>query len=222
MMSTILFSFETTKLPRHRFQIILIASTEHGLRRLEIYPIMTVVSLWRCAIRYHAFETTGEVLQRIVNHFCIDHTCGDIDHFGNETFYKVKHQTSWYSLLSNPSWSSSDLLPDLIRAIVNDLKCNYASYSLDHYTTQSVFVSQNKGISDPIDVIIQIENSNSGLAKVSTHAHHGKSNHCSLKESNSAVTKPKGIPSSRDIFKVINEDNSIIRELCLIYIQVSC
>lgn len=85
--------------------------------------------------------------------------------------------------------------------------------------TQSVFVSQNKGISDPIDVIIQIENSNSGLAKVSTHAHHGKSNHCSLKESNSAVTKPKGIPSSRDIFKVINEDNSIIRELCLIYIQ---
>lgn len=165
-------------------------------------------------------SATGEILQRIVNHFCIDHSCGEIDHFSNETFHKVKHQTSWFSLLNNPSWSSSDLLPDLIRAIVNDLKCNYASYALDHYTSQSVFVSQNKGTSDPIDVIIQIENSNNGLAKISAHTR-GESNHCSLKESNSALTKPKGIPSSKEIFKVINENDSIIRELCLIYIQVS-
>lgn len=166
-------------------------------------------------------SATGEVFQRAVNNFCIDHTCDEIDAFGNNTLEKMGYQTSWFSLLDNPSWSSPDLLQDVIRAIVNDLRCNFNSYALDHYMSQSVFVSQNNGTADAIDVVIKLENIEDGLAEVGTLAGHPISNQCSLEESNAAVDKPGGVPSSKEIFNVINSNIDIMRELCLIYIQVS-
>ena len=167
-------------------------------------------------------SATGEVLQRAVNQFCIDRSC-DENHgfFGNKTINRLKHQTSWYSLLQEPSWASEDLLPNLIRAMVNDLKCNYNAYSLDHYISQSAFVSQNLGEADPIDFLIKLENSNNGLTALSTLTNHSQSDRCSLKETNTAVTKPKGVPSSKEIQKVINENDDIMRDLCFVYIQVS-
>ena len=167
-------------------------------------------------------SATGEVFQRAVNHFCINHDCDETDHFfGNKTLLKLKHQTSWFSLLNNPLWSSPDLLEDVIRAIVNDLRCNFGSYALDHYMSQSIFLSQNQGSADPIDVVIKLENSKDGLAEVGTLAHHPNSNQCSLEQSNVAFDKPGGVPSSKEIFNVINANIDIMRELCLIYIQVS-
>ena len=163
----------------------------------------------------------GEVFQRAVNHFCIDHTCDETDQFGNNTLEELRYQTSWFSLLDNPSWSSPDLLQDVIRAIVNDLRCNFNSYALDHYMTQSVFASQNTGIADTIGVVIKLENSEDGLAEVGSLAGHPNSNQCSLEASNAAVDKPGGVPSSKEIFDVINTNIDIMRELCLIYIQVS-
>uniref|UniRef100_A0A7S4JMQ5 Sulfotransferase domain-containing protein n=1 Tax=Odontella aurita TaxID=265563 RepID=A0A7S4JMQ5_9STRA len=165
-------------------------------------------------------SATGEVLQRVVNHYCIDHYCNETDRFfGNETIQIFEHQTSWYSLLNEPEWSTPKFLPDLIRSIVNDLSCNHKYYSADHFLSQSVFLSQSPGKADALDAIIKIENSKSGLERIGSLVNHRISEHCSLQQSNLDEKKPGGVPSSKEILTVIRENDDIMRELCLIYIQ---
>ena len=171
---------------------------------------------------FHSYVATVEVLQRAVNHYCIDHECDETDgFFGNATLHMLSQQTSWYSLLNDPSWSTQDQFPSILRAIVNDLKCNYHSYALDHYTSQSIYMAQNLGNADPVDAVIKLEESKSGLESLNHLLEHKKSKRCTLRQPNKVDRRPPGIPSNAEISEAIKGNDDIMRDICLVYIQVS-
>ena len=134
----------------------------------------------------------------------------------------LSQQTSWYSLLkSDPSWSTSNQFPSVLRAIVNDLKCNYHSYALDHYTSQSIYMAQNLGNADPLYAVIKLEESDSDLESLNHHLGLKRSKKCSLKQSNKVDRRPKGVPNNEEILEAIKGNDDIMRDICLVYIQVS-
>mmetsp|Transcript_36535 Transcript_36535/g.97614 ORF Transcript_36535/g.97614 Transcript_36535/m.97614 type:complete len:421 (+) Transcript_36535:65-1327(+) len=165
----------------------------------------------------------GEELERSVNYYCPSGYCTfDNDYWqGDTTLDKYSHQTTWFKYVSDSHESGVDmsLLPKIISAFVHDVKCNYYTYASEHFTTQADFVTQNSGEAADLDLVMQLEDVDSGFTELATLLGHTESGNCDLSDSNTADDKPGGIPSENEMMEVLSGDDDLMREICLMYAQ---
>lgn len=164
-------------------------------------------------------SAVGELLQRSVNHYCPSGYCTfETDYWqGNITLEKFEHQTSWYQYVYDGV--NMTQLPEIMKAFVDDTKCNYYTYASEHFITQSDFVTQNGGCASPINNIIQLENLDDGFKALADLVDHSESGSCSLEDSNEADDKPGGVPSEGELLEVLKHNDDLMKEVCYIYAQ---
>ena len=102
---------------------------------------------------------------------------------------------------------------------VHDTRCNYYTYASEHFTTQSDFATQNAGTASDIDLVLKLENLDEGFAELALKLGHIESGHCDLSDSNTADDKPGGVPSEGEMMEVLERDDDLMREICLMYAQ---
>ena len=81
-------------------------------------------------------------------------------------------------------------------------------------------MAQNLGNADPLYAVIKLEESDSGLESLDHLLGHQRYKKCSLKQSNKVDRRPSGIPSKEKISEAIKGNDDIMRDICLVYIQV--
>lgn len=174
------------------------------------------------AVRHPAsrfVSSVGELLQRAVNYYCPSGYCTFEEDYwqGNVTLDKFAHQTTWYNLVQNGVNMSQ--LPEIMAAFVADTTCNYYTYASEHFITQSDFVTQNGGCASPVNLIMQLENLDTGLSELADLLDHKESHSCSLEDSNDADEKPGGVPTSGEMMEVLKHDDELMKQICYIYAQ---
>lgn len=164
-------------------------------------------------------SSVGELMQRSVNHYCPSGYCTfENDYWqGNVTLDKFAHQTTWYDLVKDGI--DMAMLPQIMAAFVHDTTCNYYTYASEHFTTQADFVTQNGGCAAPVHIVMQLENIDDGFAELAKSLGHHESSTCSMADSNEASDKPGGVPSSGEMLKILEKEDDLMRDLCLIYAQ---
>lgn len=166
----------------------------------------------------------SELLERAVNHWCPQGPCGPADSFKQGvTVSRMKKQTTWLDTATNGINETNHTIRvhRLMKAFVTDTSCNYYTYACEHLSSQSNFVTQNAGIAKDISVVVKLEDLNTGLSALSSAAGLAHNKSCVLAHSNMKVDKPSGdaIPSSEDMLRILEGDENLIQQLCLVYAQ---
>jgi len=158
-----------------------------------------------------------EVLQRAVNGYCPSGYCTAADSYkGNYTLDLYKHQTTWYDLVEHGV--DEDDLTTLMHAFIHDVECNYNFYAATHLVTQSAFIYQGSGCQDELDVVLRLEELDEGLNKMAD-SFNASGTDCEMEDSNSADSKPGGVPSESALMKILENDDEMMKKLCVIYAQ---
>ena len=139
-----------------------------------------------------------------------------------ETLEEAMKSTRWWPLARSKG-VGADVLAELLTAFVDDIQCCHSSYSMDHFSAQSVFAATyaTRGI----DVVIKMSNLEAGLQqltqRVQSSAPPGQ---CELSSQINSAATNKGsvaagdnLPSSDALRAALTGDH--IRELCKIYAQ---
>lgn len=173
-------------------------------------------------------SAAGELLERAVNAYCPSGPCTALDGYvsgksAGSTAEKLKHQTSWYAHLRETRADYSDAdMANLVRAMVSDTVCNLYSYASEHLSTQSNFVTQNKGPAANLSYVMKLEDGDRGLARLSQYINgRNLSGDCTLVPANVKDCKPNGyrVPSEDDLYKVLKNEHKLMKKLCLVYAQ---
>lgn len=162
----------------------------------------------------------GEILARLINRWCINGPCEDLDEAKEE---RLRLGTTWHHIVE-ASGNAYDpaKLNKIISRIVHDTSCNYRFFASDHLNTQSTFLSQNSGTGAFFNLIIKLEELAPGLGELNKLAPAPEpQGACEVEPANIAECKPNnhGLPSSIEIKRVLNTHPFLLRELCLIYAQ---
>lgn len=139
-----------------------------------------------------------------------------------EALEEAMGSTRWWPLARSKG-VGADVLPELLTAFVDDIQCCHSSYSMDHFSSQSVFAASyaTRGI----DVVIEMSNLEAGLEQLTQRVQSvAPPGQCTVSSQiNSAATNSGSVaagdnlPSSSVLRAALTEDN--IRELCKIYAQ---
>jgi len=170
----------------------------------------------------------GEVLQRLINNQCPGGPCTESKNNSwksEQALEKLSQFTTWYHHINRTrngeGWEHSipSNLRDIVGAFVHDVSCNYNFNAASHFTTQSVFATQ--GPPKPVDLVLKLEDLEMGLKELKHLAgkDENRTSECSMMGKNKAEDKPKGVPESKDILRVLEENDELMRELCYVYAQ---
>lgn len=168
-------------------------------------------------------SAASELLERSLNHWCPSGPCGPPDSFDPVvTINRMLKQTTWLEIAQlNKTSKNGDHLDRLMKALVLDTSCNYYTYACEHLNTQANFVTQNDGGAHDIDVIVKLEDLDTGLHKLSAAANTSYRSNCEMKHTNVKTDKPVNelVPTSADMLRALQQNKVLMQKLCLIYAQ---
>ncbi len=115
---------------------------------------------------------------------------------------------------------SAAALRAVFRQFVADVECATHYSNVEHLYSQSLFLGGNTSSRHDIELLLRLESLSEDMRSLKRAVRYGKrEDACPLRVERSASDKPRAVPSRSALWRLLEEEPSLLQSVCNVYMQ---